>query len=285
MRKIITTLCFTAAAASAQAQSFSGTAEAWAQWVGVTNALDDGYSCDAGGYEFCSNTYGGGAYLGGLAEFANGTSFYLDLTYDQHQESNNIPENRDDSARYAGIGAHFIFGPEEAPWGVFATYIEASNHADSDVAVPLRGLGVEKSWGPGFVQAGYMHRRDLSATVSEDGITYLGYLAGGYTWTLGEGELALNAALGTGDFDERGSRDKGEWVQAGLRYEAPLSGRATWFVGYQGDFVRVEETGNNEQALFHAVKAGISIPFGGSKKSPFRTPNFRAPITNAGEMN
>lgn len=127
--------------------------------------------------------------------------------------------------------------------------------------------------------------KDDGTAYDQDGIEDLSYINAGHRWAFGQGELSVNLALGAGDFEESLDEDRGEWVQAGLRYEAPLGKRFKWFTEYQGDFVKVGRTYETNKVIFHTVKFGLSIPLGQASNAPFRTPNFRAPIANAGEMN
>ncbi|WP_158980330.1 hypothetical protein [Parasedimentitalea maritima] len=267
------------------AQSFSAETDIWLQKVNPAGAMDDGESCDSGGTELCASASGGGVYAGGLVSFENGNQLYLDFTYDEHGETHSNPSSRNDNARYHGYGLHYSLGNPKSPWGIFATWANANNNADDEHGGPLFGFGAEKAWGNTFVQAGYMHMADDGLDPDHDGIEDMTYMNIGHSRPLFKGLLTGNLAAGFGDFEESSDHDDGEWIQFGLRYQQPISERLDWFIGYQGDFVRVGRTLIDEQATFHSVYFGLSLSFGNKTRSRFKTPNFRAPIVNAGEMN
>ncbi|WIY24488.1 hypothetical protein [Parasedimentitalea psychrophila] len=269
----------------ATAQSFSAETEFWLQQVIPSGAKDDGVSCANGGTELCSTASGGGVYAGGLVTFENDHQIYLDFTYDEHGETHSTPSSRNDNARYHGFGLHYSLGSEQAPWGLFATWADANNHADDEHGGPLFGIGAEKAWGNTFVQGGYMHMAGDGLDPDHDGIEDMAYMNIGHSHALFNGLLVGNLAAGFGDFEESSDHDDGEWLQLGLRYQQPISDNWGWFIGYQGDFVRVGREFIDEQATFHSVLFGLNLSFGNKSRSRFKTPNFRAPIVNAGELN
>ena len=279
------TLCALSLATAAQAQSFHATADVWMQTVNPSGGIEGPETCNNGGTELCATSGGSGVYVGSGMTFENGHQVFLDFTYDEHEETNAYTPSRNDDARYHGLGLHYTMGSEHAPWGLFATWVDANNHADGDQGGPLYGLGAEKAWGNTSVQLGYMHMADDGLDRDHDGVEDMAYVNLSHSRALFKGEFTGNLAVGFGDFEESSDEDDGEWLQLGLRYQQPISDKLDWFVAYQGDFVRVGRTRIDEQATFNTLKFGLSLSLGNKKRSRFKTPNFRTPIVNAGEMN
>lgn len=266
----------------------AGEISVWGQGVFPTNGLDDGDPCGGGGTEFCGNVWGAGGYAGVQIPVLEGWSLIGDVTLDYHDETNSNSGSRDDDATYAGLGLHIVNDGGAMPWGVFGIVAGGSNHADSNEYSTVWGFGAEVRRDNLFAQGGYLfNTEDRDSTIDS-----LYFVRAGGEYAFANGMIEGSAAFGWGDFDGSagggGDDDDGTWVQLALQYEAPIANTGVnWFVGYQGDWVHVDETccgGDVERAFFHTAKVGLKVPFGG-RNLPFKTPNFRAPLTNADEMN
>ena len=266
----------------------SGELSLWAGATIPTNATDDGGLCDAGGpnvEEYCDNSLALGGYAGALVPLSSGAAFYGDLRFEWYQEQNTESSARDDHGALGVIGLHYISAGED-PWGVFGFAGGGHNHADSDSAGPIGGLGVEKAFGNFYLQAGGLV--GLDGEDAEDTLEDLYFIGGGSTHQMGNGRIETSLMIGQGDFDEDVDDDEGDWGQIGVTYFAPIGDSGVeWFAGYRGDYLYVDKdvnTGERRDRVFHQTLAvGINIPLGGAK-SPFKTPNFTVPVVNAGEM-
>ena len=265
----------------------AGEIAGWASVVAPTNGLDGGDSCGAGGgTEFCATVFGGGAYGGVQFAVTPGWSVIVDGTFDYHDETNSSSGSRNDDAVYGALGVHLVtdYGPYDV--GVFGTAIWASAHATSDEIRGMYGAGAEVRRDNIFLQGGAL----FSTIVEDENIDHMFFIRGGGEYEVGPGVIEASAAYGFGDFDGSNGggdeRDDSDWVQWAIQYEAPIPNtRANWFAGYQGDFVRVNEPSDDlERAIFHTFMLGVKVKLNGNRL-PFKTPNFRAPIVNADEMN
>ncbi|MCI2400299.1 hypothetical protein [Aliiroseovarius subalbicans] len=263
-------------ATAVSAQDATGEVSLWLQGNVPSFTLDDGSACDAGGTEFCAFTGGVGGYAAAEVGLANGWTLLGDLTLDFHIESDT--GTRDEHALYGGVGIHMIDTSAPTTWGMFGVLGFGDAASDNDSAPLFLGLGAEALLNDVWVQGGGL----LSVSDQGDGIENLLFVRAGKDFALANGSLSTSAALGIGDFEEGSGVDRGQWVQLSVRYDAPLTDNINWFTAYQGDLVNVV---NNDRTLMHTVQLGISIPLGGGTTTPFSTPNFRAPITYAGEFN
>lgn len=277
-----------APAMAAPTSQIGGEFSLWGMGVIPTHGIDDSSACDAGGTEFCSGLVGGyGGQASVYVPLGDTWSFSGDMLTEFHTETNSNANNRDEPAVYTAIGLHFV--NESNPdliWGGFVFGANGSNHADNDVSGPVIGAGVEAELASFKFQVGGLMIVDPNDAV-DDAIGDMIFVGVGRDFAFANGVISAGAMYGFGDFDEDrngDSNDAGTWAQISLDYEAPLGNTGmNWTAGYQGDFVSVGEPSDVEEAMFHSVKLGISIPFGAGA-GPFSTPNFRAPITNAGEM-
>lgn len=266
----------------------AGELSVWGQGVLPTNGLDDGDSCNAGGTEFCGNVLGAGGYAGIEFPVLNGWSLIGDVTFDYHEETNSDPDDRDRAATYAALGAHLVNNSGPVSWGVFGLVAGGDRHAETGNYNTVWGFGAEARRDNLFAQGGYLFN-----TEDKDGtIDSLYFVRGGGEYEFANGMIEASALLGWGDFDgsSGGGSDDDEswWTQLALQYEAPIVQTGmNWFVGYQGDWLHVDERccgGDLEHVFLHTVKVGLTIPLGGGALS-FKTPNFRAPLSNADELN
>lgn len=261
-----------------------GETSLWIQGVKATNGIDDGSRCNAGGTEFCASAPGFGAYGGTLFALPNGAQLYGDLTFDFHRETDSDSTSRSHPARYAGLGLHYLFEMAGNPSGAFLTTMIADNHADSDKSGVLLGAGLETMWNDYYVQAGYAHTITPTSSSNIDGPEDFFFAKAGRTFDFAGGELEASLMVGSGDFEDGNPVAPGDFLQIGLRYTAPLGNtKLNWFAGYQGDYVS-SSGGSFEQVFLHTAQIGIEMTFGG-QRSPFKTPNFRAVMSNAGEIN
>ncbi|MEO1640300.1 MAG: hypothetical protein AAFU41_13755, partial [Pseudomonadota bacterium] len=169
-----------------------------------------------------------------------------------------------------------------------------TNHVDGDDnSGVMVGIGAERRWGNVYLQGGVMTNTtdDAKTAAAEsediDGVRNLRYIKVGREDTLGNGLLESGLAFGTGRATgAKASAAKINWAQYAVRYSAPITGDFDWFVGYQGDLVDGIEVNHSsfESSFLHSFQIGVSFSFG-DRRSPFATPNFRGPITNAAEMN
>lgn len=264
----------------------SAVARIYVQGVGFSNVLDDNDTCGAGGgEEYCATVGGFGAYFGGLARLDGGAGLFADATIDVHAQSDSGGDV-EEPAIYGGVGLHYISaGPD--PWGVFGMAAAARGHGDADSSGPALGVGVEKRFGNTYFQFG--HLATLNNIV--DGDEYSGFknstfLAAGADFNVGSGVLSVGGILSENEQHEDGDGDFNfDWWQLSLDYYAPLgNGNLNWFAGLQIDSADDNNADTeHDRAIATAVKVGIEIPIGGAK-SPFKTPNFRAPMSYSPEM-
>jgi hypothetical protein len=279
---VVTSVSARAADVAPPSPQTVGELSAWGQWVIPSNGRDDGNSCSNGGSEFCGDVWGVGGYAGFAFPMGADWALLIDGTLDYHEETNDVAADRDHNPLYGGLGAHLLSQNSSTPWGVFGVATSAfQNNADEDGSGLILGGGAEMRFTQFYLQGGALFFADDDDDSDIDTLDNLFFARVGGEHEIGPGMLEGSLAVGFGDFDEDSDdKENGEWVQLAVQYEAPLLESVNWFAGYQGDWVRVDE----EQAFFHAVKLGITIPIGGGNL-PFSTPNFRAPVVNAGEMN
>lgn len=292
MKKIVTTLAGAAMIAAlstgANAQA-SGEASIWGMGVFTSHGVDEGGACgDPGNLsfqgEFCDDVLGGGASLSFYAPLTGNLSVSGDLFFETHGDTHELPAEQDDDAAYGHIGFHLTNESNpDMPWGGFTFVAGGENLADNDKAGPVLGLGGEVMISGFAIQAGGMWLVDSSSNDTMENMAFVGVSKEFAIWN---GKMTTGAIVGNGDFqDASNSYAKGNWGQLSVFYEAPLgSGKLNWFTGYQLDYVDGFGGGDLDRALFHSVKIGITIPFG-SGAGPFKTPNFRAPVTSSGELN
>lgn len=272
-------LCAAAPASAENAFTFS----AWGQQVNGHGQEDP---CEPG-FEYCSDETGGGMYGAGHFMLDGGGSVLVDVTYETHGELDDDDLTPSD-AEYIGLGVHYISGPEDAPWGVFAAYLDGENHADSDAALPGFGVGVEKGWQDSWMQAAFFKSTNDGGAVDVDGFDDFYFVGGGSSWSVGPGSISAHGFLGGGNWQGNpgGDSTNALWVQVGAEYLAPIGDSGVdYFVGFDVDFVSDREDDSvRDEALMSTVRVGLSLHTGG-KKAPFKTPNLRAPYTNFGEIN
>lgn len=288
MKKVASILTVAALAVSittsANAQA-SGDVSVWGMGVITSHGKDESDRCDPNG-EFCANVLGWGASASVHTKFSDSYSVSADLFYEFHGDTNADSGDRNDHASYGHLGVHLINESNpNMPWGGFMFLASGANLADDDSAGPVLGFGAEIMVSDFVIQGGGMWLLDRSN--AEDTLENMAFIGVSHDWQMGNGVLKTGVMLGTGDFEEDTPQyDKGNWGQLSVFYEAPLgNGNMNWFAGYQLDYVDGFGGGNLDKALFHAVKIGITIPLGNGGGSKFKTPNFRAPLTAAGEMN
>lgn len=274
------------ATSGVQAQGASGEFSLGAQGVFVTSDKDSSSNSHMG-----EDVGGVVGYAGVFAPLQGGSGIYGDLTFDYHgSTADNDTGDDEDHAMYGAIGLHYVFDAANPnTWGIFGLVAGGNSNAEDDPAGPVWGLGAEKRFGDVYLQGGYMEH--FGTNDSTDTLEDMWFARVGGERKFANGMLSGSLALGFGDFDEDsggGSNDDdGEWVQISLTYDAPLGNSGiNWYAGYQGDWVSVDECCGiqTEEGFFHSVQLGIKIPFGGNK-TPFKTPNFRVPLTNAGHLN
>lgn len=275
-------------------QAVSGEFSLWAQGVLPTNTLSDGFECSdpPTDTEFCSGVFGFGGYAGVSVPVSDSWSLLGDLTIDTHWQTSE-DRDADENPFYGGVGLHLVNDAGATKWGVFGLAAGGMNNEDDESVGTVFGGGGEVRWNNVFAQAGIVHYFPTDVS-GDDTIETLYFGRVGGELDLGPGMLEASFAIGGGDFEEsRDDNDPALWVQAAAEYEMPLTDYINAFVGYQGDFVRVDDsTGEVDpfdnsginRSFFHTIRGGIVIPFGG-EPLPFKTPNLRAPLTSAGEMN
>ncbi|WP_432474363.1 hypothetical protein [Amphritea sp. HPY] len=283
MKKLLSIVAATtlATASIAQAEEYSGEVSIGYQHVFITNEGLDG-SDD----EFDESANGSFVYLGGFKSLDSGAGLYADLTIDHHKSTET---DNDDDSEYYSFGLHYIVNAEEHdPWGVFGFYAVGKNNGDDDDAGPVWGLGAEKRFMNNYyLQGGYMEYIGDEDNNDDDTMHDMIFARLGGEKAISRGSLTGSMAVGYGDFDEDSGadeKDNGTWVQFAFTYEAPINETINWYVGYQADWLEVDEPDSEtESGLMNSVQLGIAIPFG-DNKTPFKTPNFRAPLTNAGHL-
>ena len=258
-----------------------------AGWASVVTPSNELQACSASRTEYCATVFGGGAYAGVQFALTPDWSVIVDGTFDYHEESNSDSAEQDDPAIYGAVGAHLVTEYGLYDVGLFGTLIGHGNHAafgGSSVA----GFGAEVRRGSIFLQGGAL----FGLQGDDDELDNMYFVRGGGEYEVGPGVIEASAAYGWGDFEGASgggaNDDESDWVQWAVQYEAPIPNtRVNWFAGYQGDFVSVDERpeGNTlEQAILHTFMLGVKIKLN-DKRLPFKTPNFRAPVTNADEFN
>ncbi len=264
------------------APSVIGEFSLWGQGVIPTNGHDGGNYCDTGAHEFCDNALGFGSYAGVQIALNSGWLMIGDLTFDYHGETDS-GTSIDEPAVYGALGVHFVNDNGAMPWGVFGLLAAGHSLEEDDPFGPTAGIGFEMRKGNHFGQIGALTGLWDDA---DEVVDSLFFIRGGGEYAFGSGVLNASAAIGGGDFDGFNSNnDQGTWAQLAVGYEAGLTENINWFAGYQADYVHVQRTvGGWDQALFHTLKLGITIPIGGGDMT-FNTPNFRAPLVSADEMN
>ncbi len=263
----------------------AGEIAGWGSVVTPTNTSINGNDCDSGATEYCATVFGVGGYAGAQYAFSPNWSVIVDGTIDYHEETNSNSANRDDPAIYGAVGAHLVteYGPYDV--GVFGTLIGHGNHAQPGGS-SVAGFGAEVRRDNLFFQGGAL----FGLQNDDDELDNMFFVRGGGEYEVGPGVIEASAAYGWGDFEGPSgggnNDDPSDWVQWAVQYEAPIPNtRVNWFAGYQGDFVRVDEGPNAiERTILHTFMLGVKIKLN-DKRLPFKTPNFRAPVTNADEFN
>lgn len=271
--------------AGAFAEGNSGEVSAMAQYVITADGRDGGTSdCSGGsGGDFCDNAAGIGGYLGYYIPTSNGWAIYSDVTLDiHHNTAQSLGSSENEYAVYSGLGIHLIDGSSDNPWGIFGVIANGKSNAEDDPAGIVLGVGAEKRFGDSYIQGGHLV---LDEDDDSDTLNDLTFVKAGHGFVFGNAVLDTSLAYGQGDFDEGPNDDEGKWVQLAIKYQAPINDSLSWFVGYQGDYVKVDRGSDYDKATFHSIQLGVTMPFGAGAKSPFKTPNFRAPLVNADEMN
>lgn len=242
--------------------------------------------------DYCSFSFGAGASISLYSVMDNGNAFYADALYEWHDETDNVDPQRVGDAEHYQLGAHYIVNSGVTPWGIFIVAADGrSNEEDlnSTTSEPYNqmwGAGFEKVLGDFALQAGWVGRFGDDKS-GHEGVESMVFARGTTSYDIWQGAMNAGLAVGYGDFQDSSSEEYGTWVQIEAIYEQPFqNGRGSWFAGYQGDYVSVKESGGTDAALLSSFKFGITIPLGENSgaSSPFTTPNFRAPFTNAAEM-
>ncbi len=248
-----------------------------------SGAIDDGVSCGAGAREFCGDVIGWGGYAGITLDGPAGGSVYADLRFEIHDETNSVEALGDEHGRFISLGLHWIDETNPSrPWGVFGVLAGGTPNASISSFGPTLGLGAEIELGGYQVQGGALV---FAGESTDDVLSDLLFLGVGREYDLGTGVLDWGLMLGTGDFNNSGPTKDGDWVQFEVTYRHRLgTGPYSILAGYQYDFIDVPDPVIPNEAGFHTVKLGISRTFGGGK-GRFETPNFRAPLTTAGDLN
>jgi hypothetical protein len=265
-----------------EAQQIRGQVSIWGQGLLHSHVLDDDIGCGAE-EDFCEDVLGFGAFGSFQLPLASNVSAIADLTVDYHDESDE-DGSHDQPALYVGSGLHLVYENGDMPLGIFGVLAKGKNNADSDDIGVIGGAGVEIGYYGGFAQAGFLTHITDEAKV--DTIDQLYFLRIGAGFDLSHGRINGSVAGGTGDFDDDADEDiPSLWLQFAAEYEAPLGDSGlNWFVGYQGDFLQMGESGDVDQALMHTGIIGLRAPFGAGAPL-FSTPNFRGPIAYSGELN
>ncbi|MEN0001157.1 MAG: hypothetical protein AAF940_09750 [Pseudomonadota bacterium] len=277
-------------------QAFSGELSAWVQGILTTNRedLSAGSSvaaeCEPNTLsDLCGETLGVGIYA---ALFAPVGDFTIigDLTIDIHGTTNSDEPDDNLSGHYGAVGLHTLYGQGPTQYGGFGVFgagttLDQSPQSDEDGAL-FAGGGLQVVHNNYFVQAGAVFGLFPDSEVNLDNLFFV--RAGG-AFEVGPGVFEASGAFGFGDFDgddgDPPQRDDSYWVQATAEYSAPLVDKIDWFARYQGDFLQTSDSnGSRERVLIHTVALGITVPFGGGR-APVSTPNFRAPIVAADELN
>ena len=268
-------------------QEIGGEFSVWGMGVIPTGYVSDGDGCDDGSESVCAAVLGWGGSGAVYVPLGQDKSLSFDGMYEFHFETALDVDDRDDSPIYGSVGVHLTDETNpDMPWGGFVFLASGSNNSDNGTAGPVAGLGAEAMVSGFTVQAGgmFLLQTDNNADDTLENLYFVGLSK---EFALGNGNLTAGAMYGFGDFDEDsdpGDEDPGTWYQVSLDYIAPFGNNGmNWYAGYQGDFLSVDD-GAIESAMFHSVKIGINIPIGGGA-GPFRTPNFRVPLVNAGEFN
>lgn len=269
--------------AFSDAQTTRGQLSIWGQGLLHTHVRDDSEGCDAGAEDFCEDVLGLGGFASIQIPLFDQWSILSDGLVDFHTESD-ADGSSDQESLYAGTGLHIIHENGPMPFGVFGVLATGLGNADDDDLGVIGGLGVEIGYHGAFAQAGVLAH--LVHETKVDTIDQLYFIRIGGSVEYGVGRFNGSLAGGTGDFDDDVSEDiPSLWLQIAADYEAPLGNTGlNWFVGYQGDLIKIGESGDIDQALMHTGRIGIRIPFG-SRTPTFSTPNFRAPVAYSTELN
>lgn len=258
----------------------------WGMGVFTSNGTHDGTSsCSAGVNAFCDDVFGYGGAASVYFPLGKGISFSADILHESHADTNDGPSAGNGQAQYSSLGLHLTRDANpNMPWGGFIFTAIGESNTENDTFGPVFGFGGEIMLAGFQVQTGrigLLENRDVS-----DNMDHFYYVGVAREFDIWNGALTAGAIYGQGDFDAGPDDDQGKWVNISLTYEAPLGqSKMNWFVGYEADYMRVDqEFAGTDKAIFHALKAGITIPLGAGK-GPFQTPNFRAPLVNADAMN
>ena len=282
--------------------SISGNVAIWGQYV-KPDDYGERYEADEGSYDyylcddsanFCDDSGG----IGGDARIhfalGNGQAIQLEALGDWHRVF-----DRDDSgedATLATAGGHWIYRTGAMAFGAFGglTYADhISESANSYSAQAFGGVEAAAFLGNAtlFGQLGYGSGFEGQDYVED--ITF-GRLGARYFVTEND-RLEGWVGYGYSDKAEEGDDAELEWFQLAANYERQISTTPlSAFVGYQGDYVKRQETGgwdDSERTWAHTFKVGARWSFGGSLQHEdregartFDFMNLRAPLAYADDL-
>lgn len=260
-----------------------GTLGLYAMSVRATGSVDDGLACGASSGEFCGDVRGIGAYAGFQRPVGAGRSVYLDFWAEWHEETHSDKTLRNEEGTYGAFGLHFIDETDaDRPWGLFGLLAFGDSNADPASYGPVLGLGGEFEIAGYQVQGGGLFQ---VGNKDEGVLENLGFVGVGRQYDLGASSLDWGLILGHGDFNTGPGAQEGDWVQVSLNYTRAMgSSGFEIYAGYQFDYIDIPDPSIPNETELHTLKLGISKSFGAGP-ARFKTPNFRAPLTSAGDLN
>ena len=270
----------------------------------ANNAPSDADECSDfsfGKNDFCD--IGGGFGADGRLHYNSGEGYAIqfETLFDYHTSlhDDNDGDDDDDDADTAAIhgafAAHWIARSEDTAYGLF-TGLSGTQHMTDDDS-PLHAFGGLEAAMHNGMTTFYGQVGGVFLLDGDDALKNMVFGRVGGRLFLDENSL-IEASVGGGyapDFDnDDPDTDRGYWFQGAAQYEQRLEDSPfSWFVGYQGDYVKSDESGCcDESAWVHTFLAGVRMNIGESLYSEnrdgantFQLMNMRAPLAYAGELN
>jgi hypothetical protein len=229
------------------------------------------YDEDGGDLDFQDNAFGFGAEARGIHDFSPGHALQLEALALGHTGTKSDVSSEDKSgALHIAAGAHWINRTGWGAWGIFggATH---TKHAEDNSTSMAGFLGAEAAWFANnttwYAQGGGLlgfHESDDAAEPWGEGLfARVGARHFFTEYTKLEGSLAggLGKTHNPGD-----DKDPLYWVQLAAEWEHQMMGGPfSFFLAYQGDYVRVNEADGgccDESVFMHTAKVGVRMVVG-----------------------
>ena len=256
--------------APAPVSQTSGNVGLWLGGFFPSNYFDE--DCCNDSFEVPAYGFGGDAR--GIHEFSPGNALQLEFRGLGHTDMKAGTGSGDDKvgSMFLMGGAHWINRTPNGAWGIFGG-ITHEIHAE------------EEGEGSGVAFLGAEVARHIANTTiygQVGGLTRIfQYDDGSEVWARGvfgrvgarhfftenrklEGSLAAGGGV-TIDADTPSDKDPLFWFQAAAEFEQKsMNGPFSWFIGYQGDYVAVDEPGGGfkESVWVHTAKIGVRMVIG-----------------------